>query len=515
MKLNRVLIYVGVLVALAGYIFIVEVKIKGTKKAAEEKAEQIVEIAKDDIESFELNSKEHGPIVVEKIAGKWLLTSPAKCKADEPAVNTLLKSITDGKREKLIKEKDVDWKEFGFDQPELALTVRTKEKATKIVFGGPNPSKQSFYVRVGDNPELLLAADALKNAVNKSAFDLRDKSVVTISPEDVDRVVITAGEKQTEFSRDSAKKWVTAKPEKMRVKASAMESAVFGVAGLRAKKIIDLPAKEGDPYGLDRPEIDVTLSGDKLTQTLLIGKAVEAEPEKTKAGHDPSPDRYARVKDRDLVYVVEGRMIKNLPSDPEKIRDRSILALEPADVDKVEITLNGETWAMSRGAGTKWDLEQPEKREVDAWRASSLVWALKDLEWKSMDKAPENLAEVHLDKPGLVMSLAKKGEKDPIVFKAGWPAGEEKPQPTDDKPADASAPAASAEQTEAPTKQDKEKPPAAGDDKKGPERAESRIPETVHALVQPGEDKDAVYVLDGKFIKRLQEDLKNLTSKTP
>ncbi len=44
------------------------------------------------------------------------------------------------------------------------------------------------------------------------------------------------------------------KPERIRAKAPVMALNLRTLTNLAAKKIIDEPVKEGDPYGLDKPE---------------------------------------------------------------------------------------------------------------------------------------------------------------------------------------------------------------------------------------------------------------------
>ena len=93
--------------------------------------------------------------------------------------------------------------------------------------------------------------------------------------------------------------------------------------------------------------------------------------------------------------------MKSLKTNPDELRDRSLLTFNPADIEKLEISLDGKTWLAAKDKDNKWSLEQPEKKEkLDAWPVTGILWDLKDLEWKSMTKpAPADLASVHLDKP--------------------------------------------------------------------------------------------------------------------
>ncbi len=178
-----------------------------------------------------------------------------------------------------------------------------------------------------------------------------------------------------------------------------------------------------------------------------------------------------------------------------------------------EIELDGKQWVAALDKDKHWTIEKPEKKtNVDAWTVTGVLWDFKDVEWKSLTTPiPENLEPLHLDKPELVVSLFKKGEKQPISLKVGWKAGpSESKEPAKDKkiqeekPPAVTGPAEAAEHaqdTTAPQVKPAEgsaEPPAA--------------PATLNALAQPAEEKGAVFVLDGTFLTRLRGDLQRWTA---
>lgn len=497
MKLRNVLILLLVFVALCAYVYLVEIKQKGEEQARKEKAEKIVNLAKEEIDAIELNSKEHGAIELKKIEGKWVLIRPVKTKADEFAVDTLLHSITARRREKLVKEKDVNWSEYGFDAPSLTLTLVTKRGKTVVKFGDANPAKTSRYVRVDEDPKLVLVEDTLKNAVNKSAHDLRDKTIVAMAPADIDRIVISDKDKELELHREEADDWRMTKPVRTRVKKMMVAFTLRGLTNLQAKKIIDAPEKEGDVYGLEKPELTVLLAGKKLEQVLLIGAPVE----KPKEGSPLSPDRYARIKGREIVYVIDGRVHKSLQVDPESLRDRSLFSFQPNNIEKLEIQLDGTTWLAQRDKQGQWVLEKPEKvDQMDAQTVTGILSRLRDMQWMSLEKpSGDDLAPFHLDKPRLVVSLFEKDKTDPMVLKAGWKDKPEEQSPPTAQP-EAAGPVEGA-------------PPAAEKKEGGQGAPEVPKVETVNVIVEPHDEKGVVFKVDERLIELLKEDLESLTDK--
>ncbi|MBI5250830.1 MAG: DUF4340 domain-containing protein [Desulfomonile tiedjei] len=489
MKLRNISIYLIILVALGAYVYFVEIKHKKEQQAQEEKAAKILQLEKDKVVRVELKTSD-GTIELQKPGESWVLTSPIKTGADQIAVGSLIHSALDAKPEKVILEKDANWDEFGLDKPAFTITLATKDKKTEVFFGATNPSKSSYYARVDEQPKLLLVADTLKNSLNKSPYDLRDKSILTLAAEDVDRVVVSRGQESVELELQDKDKWLLTKPERFRAKQSVIEAGLNSLAAIKAKEIIDEPKTDGDPYGLDNPQESITIGGKNIEQTLQIGKAA-GEVKASAPG--ATPNFYAKIKGHDTVYVIEGRAIKALKADAKELRDRAVVTFNPSDIEKVEITLDGKTWLATQGPDKVWSLEKPEKKDkLDNWAISGMLWSLKDLEWKSILKPGADPTSTQLSNPQLVAQFFKKGDKDPIVLKAGWPQEEQKKN----EPAETSIDD---------KKETTGKTTAVPDEKK--------TPSTVSVSVQPHEEENAIFVLDGNFLERLREDLQKLAEK--
>ncbi|MBI5571946.1 MAG: DUF4340 domain-containing protein [Desulfomonile tiedjei] len=499
MKPSKILIYLVILVALGAYVYVVEIREKQKQEAIEEKSQKIVSLVTEKVVKVELISRDGGTIQIEKPANIWVMNDPVKTKADEPQVLGMLQSLAEAKSEKVVLEKDVKWLDYGLDKPAFSLVVSTEDQRADISFGALNAAKTSYYVRVDKEPRLLLVADTLKNSLNRSVFDLRDKSVFRVAEADVDRMVIQRQGAVTDFERKAPDKWVLTKPDSFAVKYQAARRNLKTLTALTAKEIIDEPQKEGDPYGLDNPGETIFLGGNKVQQTLLVGKAKTKGPESV----SPDSDRYTRIKGQDTIYLVDGKVLNSLTLDPDKIRDRSVLDFNPTEINKAEIELDGRRLVALLGKDKTWTLEEPEKKDkIDAWAVTGILWDLKDLEWKSVTSpAPSDLATVFLDKPRLTISLFKKDDKHPMLLKAGW-----KTKPSEPEAAEmTSKPAGSEPQETAKPAAEVDRPPAPLETT--PE------PETVYAQAEPHELHGAVFTMDGKFLGRLRERLKALTAK--
>lgn len=499
MKFNKVLIYLCILAVLGAYVYVVEIRQKEKTLVQEEQASRVVNLKKDDVVSVELQSQGAARIELKKPAGQWVLVEPVKTKGDDGEIDTLLHSIVTGKREKVVKDKDVDWAEYGLDKPSLVAALGTNDGVTRLAFGATNAAKTSYYVRVNDNPELLLVTDAFRNAVNKTTFNLRDKSIGSIATSDVDRLKIAREGTEIQLRREAPEKWLMIEPQEMKVKKSLAETMVRTLSTLRARDILDTPSVNPEEYGFNKPSFVANLASKDREETLIVGKP---------AGEGKGSEHYARINGQNTVYVIDGKVLLSLKTDPASLQDRSLFSFEPQDIDKLTVTLDGTTWEAVRDKDKKWRLEKPqEKKDIESWSVTRLLWDVKDLEWKSKEtiKADE-VSRFHLDKPALVVALVPKDGKPRIEFKAGW---EEKNQ----------TPASNT--SDAPPKEAAAKPETSAEPKEGvsPDKAKEasaqisdEVPTAVYAVLEPQEEPGTVFVLDGSFLKRLRQDLKDLST---
>jgi Domain of unknown function (DUF4340) len=505
MKLGKVLVYALILAGVATYIYVVEIRQKESQEASRKVAEKLIHFDRDKIDRILLDGAKDAPIELKKLSDTWVMIAPVKAKADEGAINAILMTLSMASREKLLSEKEVNWKDYGLDSPSFTVTAWTKDKKVTLQFGAKNPAKTSYYARVGNGTELLMVQDTLKNALNKTPFFLRDKSIVNIAPQDVDRLSITRAGKETEFERVKGDNWEMLKPQRIRVKSDALNRNLRTITNLTATEIIDSPKKEGDPYGLVNPIQRMVLSGEKLNQTLLIGQPKEGKELPGKARK-----LYAHIDGRDTVYEISSSQLNGLKTDPKQLRDRSLFSFNPADINKVEIDLEGTNWVLSRGKENKWLLTEPEKKDdLKSWPVTALLWSIKSLEWQSLEKRDSgDLSRYHLQTPKLTVRLHMKDAKSPQVLKAGW--AQRAPKKDAENPEKGAKSSTEVDRKPAAVA---EKPSEPATDSNADSKAkvpEAGHPDKLFATIEPHVEQDAVFVLDPRFLESLTSDLKKL-----
>ncbi len=137
MKLGKLLIYLVILVAVMGWLYVVEIRYRPDQKKQEEAGKKIVQLEKDKIVKIGLETLDHGKVEIQKPGDDWVITEPIKTKADKLAVDNLLASIAEASSEKVIMEKDVKWDDYGLDKPDFIVAVSTSDKKPRSFSARP------------------------------------------------------------------------------------------------------------------------------------------------------------------------------------------------------------------------------------------------------------------------------------------------------------------------------------------------------------------------------------------
>jgi hypothetical protein len=492
MKLSKVLFLIAILSAVLAWLYFVEIKQREETKSTEEKASHLVQLDKAGIIAIDLDS-ESQTIELRKPADTWVIAVPVKTRADQPAVESIIRSLEDASPEKTLLDQNADWSQYGLEKPSFVVSASTKDKTIKLHFGEHNPSRSSYYLRIDSDPRLFLVADTLKNSLDKKLIDVRDKTIWGMSPSDIDHIEIYKNGVESALKSEPDGKWVMTKPQQIKVKKDAINRQLNALVNIEAKEVIDDLGEAYKSYGLEKASTWIRLKGKKLSQTLLIGNQT------TDKKDAKEPDLYVQIEGNPTVFVIDGRKVSDLlRSDITHLQDKSVVDFSPGDVEKVSIEIDGKTWTAVRGADKKWDLEKPEKlSKLDGWSISSILWDIRDIEWKSIRNIKaEELSKFHLDKPQLIISVSDNRGNRTVTLKAGWEAEFDSP---------------AGKNTIGQTKVNGDKSTEGHEGNNNQVSIKPLAPPTVNMIVDGGETEQGnLFVVDGNFVDRLRRNLDRL-----
>jgi hypothetical protein len=244
---------------------------------------------------------------------QWEIVKPVKARADEWRVSGLVRRLAAAKAKAFAAEPATDLKRYGLDRPAVRLELWEKDAAAPkvLALAEPKDKPDLLYGRNEGTMTVVELDKALVTDVPKDAWEIRDKSLFRYANKDVKKVRLAWGGAALAVEREGEAKWKVAEPAAGAADESRVTDLLFKLTALRADGVAAEHAGTPDRYGLDRPELTITVTGadGKPLGALLLGKEERAE-------------RYVQIQGEPAVYTIPSKDLKDLPRAPEDLREK-------------------------------------------------------------------------------------------------------------------------------------------------------------------------------------------------
>lgn len=430
-------VVLGILVG----VYVIDHEWTKRKREAKERSELAFPFKEDDATTMTLVSPTEIITVAKVDKDRWVMTQPLETAADKDAITVILGNLLPAKRhgefemDETVKEAD-----YGFDAPTYTLIVRTPDvpQGAKLLIGKQAPQSGKFYAKLDGEKKIFAINEWVKDKLDVSPFDLRDRQVLPVAVDDVQRVVLarsvkkifeikstndegatvttTGSQRKPEkivIDRDEKGGWKIEEPLAWKGDSIEIEDMLSKVKNAKVTAFVDEPSTATD-YGFPTPQIDLRIeqrvkAGDggttptSQTQTLVL---LVGDRETS-----PGKDYFARRGD-DAIVTINRDLFDALTVKDTKLRDKQIFGLRAGDVThfelegnkgKVELDKNDEgQWAFAGDAATSVD-----QNLVDDKIADLVNQRLKDFETDD----PRDLKQFELDEPRLRLLVADKDRR--------------------------------------------------------------------------------------------------------
>ncbi|MGD9200201.1 MAG: DUF4340 domain-containing protein [Chitinispirillia bacterium] len=131
-------------------------------------------------QKISVEQKDSSKIILEKsvdTAGTaiWTITEPKKAKTEKDAVDKLVNNLADFIANDFEKDKSLDNKEMGFDNPKLNISIELENGDKKsLIFGNKNKDNK-YWVRNNESEYIFLVYESKLDDYNFSYSDLAEK----------------------------------------------------------------------------------------------------------------------------------------------------------------------------------------------------------------------------------------------------------------------------------------------------------------------------------------------------
>lgn len=263
----RITLALAIVAALVGgYILVVD---RPQAQRAEE-ARHLVHLPKASITQITVRSGKNTAELVRTDATHWMLTRPFAAPASTYAVSDLLDGVLAIVPQRTVADKTSDWAAYGLATPDTELTLHTQDGKTAAVdIGKSSPVSTGLYARAVPGDAVYLVDASARDALGKTAADLRQKTLADFSNADVQHVRVASASGVLTVDRIGTDRWRLGGAHLWPADDFKVTDLFFPITTSDAKAFHD-GVRDLAPYGLDHPAVTVDISLKKLSTPLRL-----------------------------------------------------------------------------------------------------------------------------------------------------------------------------------------------------------------------------------------------------
>jgi hypothetical protein len=407
--LRSTIALVVVLAGLGAYIYFVTSKVpEGGPTSDDAKKEKVfAALQADKIEEVKVSTAAGDSTTLKKDGSSWKITQPSDLPASESDVSQLTSALGQADIVRVIDENPSNLNDYGLSNPRVEVDFKAAgdKDYRKLFIGEKTPTGGDFFAKRNDEKKVFLISASQDTSLNKTTFDLRDKTLLKFERDKVDALDISSGGKDMAIAKDGGD-WKMSKPVQTRADFGSVEGLVGRLQTVQMKSIVADSASPADlkKYGLDKPEATVNLGLGSARATLLFG------------GKAADNTVYARDASKPAVVTVESALLDDMKKSADDYRRKDVFEFRPFNATHIEITRNGQTVTLERTKGQgenapdKWKRVSPTAGDLDKEKSDGLLGKLSNIRVTSF---VDSNAKTGLDKPAMsVVVKFDEGKKE-------------------------------------------------------------------------------------------------------
>jgi len=344
-----------------------------------------------------------GEMELEKKGDRWEILKPLRAPGDDQKIGDLIAQVTASRIQQFVADDHGDLHPYGLAEPRGAITLFGQEdKAGQLlqIGGVPEKQKDQIYVRFAPRGFVYTLPKKIEEILNTKPDDLRDRHLVRIDTNILDRIKIDApGRGKTVLARKDDN-WTIASRNNEPANSGEVRRFIDTLQSERVTKFVEDVASNLPKYGLDKAQLQLTFSSFASENTA-----------ETKAGEQPfatitfgkvdGDDVYARLADEPFVVAVRRGLLDQIPVDPLQWQELSIFKFKPEQIHRLSVSTDNEL-ALERGENKQWRWLKG-SGEINQTNVQSLLNTLSSL--RAMRWAGPPIAQHGFDKPQLAITF--------------------------------------------------------------------------------------------------------------
>lgn len=392
------------------------------KKAEDFRDRKLTELTTLQVSRFILKTPA-GEMELQKQGDGWEIVKPLRARADGQKIGDLLAQITTARIQQFVAEDRGDLQPYGLAEPRGSVTLFTaddKQGQVLQIGGTPEKEQDQVYVRFSARNFVYTLPKKIEDILKNTPADLRDRHLVRIDTNNLDRITIDGREKGKVVLARKDEAWKIASRGDQPANSAEVNRLLDLLKNEQVTKFVEDVASDLPKYGLDQPQLQLTFSsfasentaetpaGEHAFATISFGK-IEGD------------NVYARVGEEPFIVAVRRSLLDNIFTDPVQWQELAIFKFKPDEVHRLSVTTDHEA-SLVRGANNEWTRAQGSE-PINTVNVQSLLNTLTNLRavrWIGGPMPPQAF-----DKQQVAVTFTTSPDEKAVhTLIVGGPAGE-------------------------------------------------------------------------------------------
>ncbi len=373
-----------------------------------------------EVRGLEVQPRGGGTLMARRTAeGSWEMTAPLGLPADGERIADLLDRLRGARIAEFVSEAPAPGDPYGVESG-LRLTLwvgEGKDRVARVLrFGKTLADRKVVYVQREGDPVVFTVDEAVLAAVPTTVTALRDKTVFAYDGGRVERVELESPKGRVVLVQEGGA-WRITSPTALRADEDAVRALLDRARSLRAREFVAEGPTSLARFGLDRPEVRLTVWEREAREPRILLLAPAREKDLA----------YAARLGGGPVVQVERAALGDLARSVQELRDHALFGeLQPEDVTRVEIRQDDLTLVVERSGERQWRLVAPQTGPARAAVVGEVIRVLRTLKWRRLvAEQGWDPAQYGLDRPSTTVTLAGRDGRPLAALAIGKRGGGE------------------------------------------------------------------------------------------
>jgi hypothetical protein len=307
-----------------------------------------------------------GEMELQKTGDHWEITKPLRARGDDQKIGDLIAQVTTARIQQFVADDRGDLHPYGLAEPRGSITLYGQDDKSagrtdssrgeqgQMLQIGVVPEKQSdqVYVRFSARAFVYTVPKKTEEILNTKPNDLRDRHLVRIDTNILDRITIdAAGKGKTVLARKD-QNWTIASRNNAPANGTEVHRLIDMLQNEQVTKFVEDVASDLPKYGLDKPQAQLTFSS-FASQNTAETNAGERPFATIAFGKIDGDNVYARVSEEPFVAAVRRGLLDQIFTDPVQWQELAVFKYKPEEVHRFSIGTDKEL-SLVRGANKQW-----------------------------------------------------------------------------------------------------------------------------------------------------------------